>query len=525
MREKLLFCYILFVRLSAVFKIVDVIMKKLFKGIAIVFLLISLFSAQSSATTKNKKSATTLNTQTSTTAAEEQAQYNAEAAKRIAAKKNAYPDLRALISQQQRYLPFDPDVPGQAFVSTGPYIGVPFQFSGSELVVNTPSVNQDVTLLNLRKHIHEELLAMGGELLGEVSHSHLLLSGVLEAQANYTGIGGGAKTTDIDVTNVSLDGYILGPTSWTSGFFEFSYNNNVGGGTNSRTANSSMFVNKAFFIIGDFSRTPFYSTIGQYYVPFGTYASVLVSSTLPKSLARTKERAWLVGYQQQGSNNKLYGSAYIFRGDSHASAVTRINNGGINVGWRMNQSNFSHGIGMDIGGGVIANLADSVGMQLSGQSPYGGFGSTTAGNEKLVHRVPAYNVRGYFDLGPAWDVIAEYVGASTQFNPNNMSFGGSGAKPWAVDTEVAYSFSAFDRPTSLGVGYAWTKEALALGLPEQRYSAVINTSVWRNTLQSLEYRRDINYAASATASGSDIVVNPASGLADNIVTFQFDYYF
>jgi hypothetical protein len=421
--------------------------------------------------------------------------------------------VKQLNEQEPNYLPFDVDVPGRAFVSTGPYVGIPIQFSGSNLIINSPSVNTDVQLLGIRKSILQHLGEMGNLVAKEPLYSHLLFSGVVEAQANYTKMGGQPSTTDIDVTNVSLDTFILGPSDWILGFIEFSYDNAQPSTNSYRVSNSHVFVNKAFITLGNFQKSPLYGSVGQFYVPFGVYSSVMVSDTLPKLLARTKARSVLLGYQQQ-DKNAFYASTYIFRGDSHTGSVSRVNNGGINLGYKFNECLF--GANGNVGAGMIANIADSGGMQGAGFS----------GSERLVHGVPAYNLHGMLNIGESIDLLAEYVGAARSFSATNMTFDGKGAKPWAIDTQASYSFTMFEnKPSSVGVGYAKSHDALALGLPLDRYSIVFNTSLLRNTLQSLEIHRDREYAASKTATTQGVANTPASGKYDHVVVAQFDYYF
>lgn len=425
------------------------------------------------------------------------------------------------------YLPFDPDLPGKAFVSTGPYVGVPYQYAGGDLVINSPSVNTDVQLLQIRKSIIRHLRKMNEEFVKENTHSHLLLSGLVEGLASYYAPGGSPSTSDIDLGSVGLDAFFIGPSDWTLGYFELNYDdinpaNSIFTTTNQYTvANSRVFINRAFITIGNYDKSPVYGSIGQFYVPFGVYSSVMVSSPFTKSLTRTKARSILLGFQQQDRDVALYGSAYVFRGDSHADSVSKIDNGGLNVGVKFDKAAFSPNIfNGRIGAGIIANIADSLGMQL-----LNGFALNST-NEQIVHRVPGYNVNALLSVSDKVDLIAEYVTASTSFNPNDMTYNSHGAKPWATDFEIAYTFEAFSRPTSIGANYTTSTEALALGLPLKRFGLVLNTSIWRQTLQSLELRHDREYAASATASGANSTAStPETGKGDNAVTAQFDYYF
>jgi len=397
-------------------------------------------------------------------------------------------------------------------VTTSPYLGVRSSFEGGELIVNISSVNQDLRLLQQHQKL-ENQLAEEGESLPE--NPFLELSGAIEGQTNYIDPFRGHSTTDIDLSGAEIDiaAYI---NKWVTGFMTIVYDNSLIGPP--RASNSRLFVDTAFLTIGNLNSSPVYFTLGQIVVPFGQHASFMLSTPPTASIAKTKARAALLGFQTPG-NHGFYGAIYVFHGDSKRSdSDSRINQVGGNFAYNY----VNDTVDVDVGVSFINNMADANGYQATGGSIFPGFGST--GNT-LDHRVPAVATHLYVTMGPV-TFLGEYAYAMRHFDGMDLSFNGNGAQPEALNAEVSYKFSMFDRPSRFSVGYAHTNEALALNLPKHRYIAAFSTNIWKKTIAAIEYRFDDNYNMGDSASGEGGVGEIASvGGTSHAVTAQFGMYF
>ena len=79
---------------------------------------------------------------------------------------------------------------------------------------------------------------------------------------------------------------------------------------------------------------------------------------------------------------------------------------------------------------------------------------------------------------------------------------GQGARPQAGQLEASVTFKMFKKPASFGLGYQWSKETLALNIPAQRFAGVFNISIWKDTVESLEYRHDWYFPQNQYANGA-----------------------
>ena len=124
-------------------------------------------------------------------------------------------------------------------------------------------------------------------------------------------------------------------------------------------------------------------------------------------------------------------------------------------------------------------------------------------------------------------MIGEYIGALRHFDVNDLTYDtGKAAAPKAIHFELDYTFHALKRPWTAGVMYGRSFEALALNLPKDSYSVILQTSVARNTLQTIEYRHDKDFTGTATG-GSTQPANSivGSGGTRNSVIAQVGVYF
>jgi hypothetical protein len=417
---------------------------------------------------------------------------------------------------------------GATPVISSPYIGVRSEFNASDLIINIPSYNQDVQLLEQRQKLDNKFIE---KCLPPPAKPLVEISGKVEGQM-LTARGYTAhQTSDINLSAAEVDVTThLNP--WVIGFISIVYENipptsqYTAAVSQVRSSNSRFFLDKGFVTVGNLNTTPFYGTLGQRNVPFGQYPSYMISSPLTQFLGQTKARSLLLGYQHQAPSG-VYASAYTFRGETRVNPTSNINQVGGTAGFDYVCGKVSSNFGAD----VIANITDSTTMQNTGivsGAGFRGFGMNSS-TERLEKRIPGVDVHENLNVGP-FNFLAEYTGAVARFTAADLSFNGEGARPRAFHLEGAYKFAAWHRPTYAALGYDETREALALSLPRNRWIAAVGTSFWRNTIASLEFHYDKNYDSTDTAAGLATGVQPSPvtvplGRNSNTVTFQFGAYF
>lgn len=340
---------------------------------------------------------------------------------------------------------------------------------------------------------------------------------------------------------------------WVTGLIKLNYD---AGGVASHSpvpyhiANSRLFLNTGLITIGNFSYSPLYASIGQMVVPFGNYSGLL--PTLTSRLGRTLQRAVVLGWQQPNSAAAINAAIYGFTGSTRIYGENRINNGGVSLGYAFKGTSLK----FETGVGVIANIADSAGMQNtrapfvlfdnwtdadeSGDEEFGdddeeeegpfplsfsGFGKT-AETEIIEHRVPA--IDAYVKMSAQnIGIYGEYTGATRSFDINDLSFNHHGARPQAFNIDASYQFKVWNRLMVISAGYSRSSESLALNMPLKTVGMGMRTMLNKHVVAGLIYRHDVAYGRGnyATGTGLPVLADSTLGRSSSSLTAQLGFKF
>lgn len=375
-------------------------------------------------------------------------------------------------------------------VVTSPYLGDRPAFDGSDYIVNISSINRDVRLMQQRRRLYEAYSKIGYP----VPHMPIIaISGKTEPFAFVQNPYVGKTTGDFNLGSSELD-VAAALNENVEAFMSIAYDDSPTQFDGPRVDNSRFFLNMGFINIGNLDKTPIYFTAGQMFIPFGRFSSAMISAPLTMRLGRTKSRPFIIGYKTQYGPGP-FAAVYGYKSET---LLGHSGVGGINLGYTFEKNKM---IG-EIGASYNGSLSDAAGLQFVGPAPrttFGGFSSVLNGSER-IRKVPGLDFHGNVSFD-SLSFTAEWVGATQSFRPQDLSFNGRGARPQAGQLEAGMTFMAFEKPASVGVGYQWSRQALAIQLPKQSYLAVFNISLWKDTVESIEYRHDIDYNQNQVGNG------------------------
>lgn len=345
---------------------------------------------------------------------------------------------------------------------------------------------------------------------------------------------------------------------WVTGLMKFNYD--AGGYSHNtrlpnRIGNSRVLLNTGMITVGNLEKSPLYFSIGQMVVPFGQYGSLLPNLT--SRLGKTLARPLVLGYQQPGNKGGWNAAIYGFKGETRIYPNDRINNGGIKLGYVFNSPTLK----IDTGASVIANIADSAGMQntrapfalfddwtdaldeediedldeddlealeeegISIAGSFAGFGKSRE-TEIIEHRVPALDVYNKLTIRGV-NIYVEYTGATRSFHEDDLTFNNSGARPEAFNVEASYQFKLWNHLSVASIGYSRSYQALALNMPEQTVACGVRTLLSKHLMAGLVYRYDRSYGRGNYATGKELPVLSDStlGRSSSSLTAQFGFKF
>jgi len=234
-------------------------------------------------------------------------------------------------------------------------------------------------------------------------------------------------------------------------------------------------VDEAFITLGKTDEIPLYLSAGRLYLPFGDFTTNMIQDPFTLTLGEIQATSVVGGVSFKG----LSAALFAYKGMNEVGSDDDIKGYGASAGYEFE----GDGLAFSAGVAVVSNIADAGGIDdVLGE----------AGLDEIGEYVPGCAAFGGASFGPV-SIFAEYVAALDTFAAEELTFVDEGAQPAALNIEVAYTAELIGKETVFALGYQWSDEAVALGLPEQRVLASTGVTLIEGLRVIGEYYHDWDY--------------------------------
>ncbi|MCK5778516.1 MAG: LbtU family siderophore porin [Rhodospirillales bacterium] len=300
------------------------------------------------------------------------------------------------------------------------------------------------------------------------------IGGVAEVEATNSEAFSGADTSDIALAKVEF--FVdTQPHEYLSTHVQMIYEDD---------GNENINLDEAFATLGNTEKFPLYLQAGKWAVPFGGFDTDMNADPLTQSLGEVKEAAILGGVAYEG----MALEAYLYNGDTQKGGESdKIDQFGLAASYDSEAGDVAY----TVGAGYINNMADSDALT-----------DTLGGSATAINKyVSGADIHGDISFSNV-TLRAGYMTALKSFQSGEVAFNGQGAKPAAWHVEAAYATSIMGHDTTFAATAQGTKEALALGLPEQRYGAAVTVGIVEHFSLTGEFLHDEDYSVSEGGTGN-----------------------
>ena len=311
-----------------------------------------------------------------------------------------------------------------------------------------------------------------GKRLGDI----FSLSGSIEGDLITTEDFAGKNSSEFNLDTVEL---ILEAKAneWASGRIVVDYDGD----------DEDLYLDEATITLGKTATFPLFLTAGKIYAPFGDFSTNMIQDPFTQTLGEINEEGAIFGWEHNG----LTATLFAYNGVEETGDDQTINGIGAALTYTYEQEDFK----VSAGAGWASNLADADGVQdLLPRSE--------TDDILLAGSVPGLNLHAGASFS-GLSVLTEYTAALDSFQADELAFANSGAEPKAWNTELAYTTELLTKETVFALGMQKTWEALALELPEYRYSASAAMAFYKGLSLHLEYYLDEDYASADGGTESD----------------------